>query len=1031
LWHETPTPDEEHEEKVKDGLSSKEDGPHHTPIGGTNNRRPLRRASTQEDYFTISPDAAENIRTIASRTQTHTSGYISRIQSRADGADIERLDTLAGLDVADPVFDPTRPEFDMYKWARMFVKMAKEEDITITQSGFTFKNLNVSGSGNALQLQKDVTDALMLPFRLNEYFSFGSHNEKKILRDFEGHVGTGEMLIVLGRPGSGCSTFLKTICGETHGLKVNEGSEITYNGIPQETMVKHFKGELGYNQEVDKHFPHLTVWETLTFAAAARTPNRRVMGLSRHEYIEHMTQVMMNLFGLTHTKDTKVGNDYIRGVSGGERKRVSIAEMAVAGSSICGWDNSTRGLDSASALEFTRGLKIASKTIGMSHGVAIYQASQAIYDLFDKAIVLYQGRQIYFGPADKARQYFIDMGYECPQRQTTGDFLTSVTNPSERKARPGFENRVPRTPDEFAAYWKKSDEHADLQKEIANADQTTAESGDALGTFQQSYRESQSKHARKGSPYVLSIPMQLKLCMKRCAQRTWNDKTATLTTVIGQVIMALIIGSIYFGTPDDTSSFFAKGAVLFFAILLNALIAITEINALYSQRPIVEKQASYAFYYPFIEGLAGIVSDIPTKLLTATCFNIIIYFLAGLRRTPSQFFIYFLFGFIAQLTMTCIFRTIAALTKTITVALTGAGILVLMIVIYTGFTLPRTYMHPWFEWISYANPVGYAFEAILTNEMHGRRFPCAQFVPAYPGLLGDTFICSVPGSVVGETSVSGDSWVNSAYGYSYSHIWRNLGFLFAFLVFFMATYLISTELNSSTSSTAEVLVFRRGNVPSYMQQSKKGGDAEAVLDSAEATGSAANDEKQDETMNVIPPQKDIFTWKDVKYEIPVKGGKRVLLDNVSGFVKPGTLTALMGVSGAGKTTLLDVLAQRVSFGVITGDMLVNGKPLDPSFQRKTGYVQQQDLHLETTTVREALRFSAMLRQPQSVSKQEKYNYVEDVIKMLAMEEFAEAVVGSPGEGLNVEQRKLLTIGVELAAKPALLLFLDEPTSGKP
>lgn len=116
-------------------------------------------------------------------------------------------------------------------------------------------------------------------------------------------------------------------------------------------------------------------------------------------------------------------------------------------------------------------------------------------------------------------------------------------------------------------------------------------------------------------------------------------------------------------------------------------------------------------------------------------------------------------------------------------------------------------------------------------------------------------------------------------------------------------------------------------------------------------------------------------------------------------------------------------------GVITGDMFVNGKPLDSSFQRKTGYVQQQDLHLETATVRESLRFSAMLRQPKSIGKQEKYDYVEDVIKMLNMEDFAEAVVGVPGEGLNVEQRKLLTIGVELAAKPKLLLFLDEPTSG--
>lgn len=116
-------------------------------------------------------------------------------------------------------------------------------------------------------------------------------------------------------------------------------------------------------------------------------------------------------------------------------------------------------------------------------------------------------------------------------------------------------------------------------------------------------------------------------------------------------------------------------------------------------------------------------------------------------------------------------------------------------------------------------------------------------------------------------------------------------------------------------------------------------------------------------------------------------------------------------------------------GVVTGSMFVNGAPLDNSFQRKTGYVQQQDLHLETATVRESLRFSAMLRQPKSVSKAEKHAYVEDVIKMLNMEDFAEAVVGVPGEGLNVEQRKLLTIGVELAAKPKLLLFLDEPTSG--
>jgi ABC-type cobalamin/Fe3+-siderophores transport system ATPase subunit len=136
-----------------------------------------------------------------------------------------------------------------------------------------------------------------------------------------------------------------------------------------------------------------------------------------------------------------------------------------------------------------------------------------------------------------------------------------------------------------------------------------------------------------------------------------------------------------------------------------------------------------------------------------------------------------------------------------------------------------------------------------------------------------------------------------------------------------------------------------------------------------------------------------------------------------------------GVSGAGKTTLLNVLANRVTTGVVTGTMLVDGTPSDASFQRKTGYVQQQDVHLSACSVRESLEFSALLRQPASVSREEKLDYAGEVIRLLEMEEYADAIIGIPGEGLNIEQRRRLTIGIELAAKPELLLFLDEPTSG--
>jgi len=164
----------------------------------------------------------------------------------------------------------------------------------------------------------------------------------------------------------------------------------------------------------------------------------------------------------------------------------------------------------------------------------------------------------------------------------------------------------------------------------------------------------------------------------------------------------------------------------------------------------------------------------------------------------------------------------------------------------------------------------------------------------------------------------------------------------------------------------------------------------------------------------------------MEYTVPLSNGEhRRLLDDVSGYVAPGKLTALMGESGAGKTTLLNVLADRISSGVVTGDRLVNGQALPTDFQAQTGYCQQMDTHVPTSTVREALLFSAKMRQPASVPVSEKEAYVETCIRMCGLEAYADAVIGS----LGIEHRKRTTIAVELAAKPKLLLFLDEPTSG--
>ncbi|OJJ75062.1 hypothetical protein ASPBRDRAFT_28029 [Aspergillus brasiliensis CBS 101740] len=973
----------------------------------------------EKDARAHEPYPPDNEETTSSDEEQHELQNLTRIASSHTGRRISHAATINEKD--DPRLDPTNPAFDQRLWAKLVLRALDQSGIVPQTQGVVFSNLCVSGSGSALQIQNTILTQLAAPFRAAARALSGraSPPPRQILRGFDGFLQGGELLLVLGRPGSGCTTFLKTLCGHLGGLTLEPQSTIHYQGIEYEDMIKHHRGEVAYNKEVDQHFPHLTVGQTLSFAAHARTPQKRIEGLTRSEYVETLTQVVLAVFGLSNTYHTKVGDNFVRGVSGGERKRVSIAEMFVSRCRIGAWDNSTRGLDASSALKFVRALRLSADMGRSCHAIAAYQASQSMYDLVDKVSVLYEGRQIYFGRRDRAVGYFEEMGWELPDRQVSGDFLTSVTNPGERKARPDMVDKVPRTAKEFEEYWKRSPEYKELCCQIEEYQRAHPPDSEEARAFKTHHEEQQARHTRPRSPYLLSVPMQVRLCLRRAFQRLRNDLPTVIVTVAVQPILGLVIGSIFFNSPPTTATFFQRGAVLYFAVLFNALIALNEIIQLYSQRPIAVKQAGYAFVHPFAEALASLIMDLPIKFVRGTLFCVILYLMSNLRREPSQFFICYMFLLTSVVTMSGIFRSLAAATRTSAQAMAMAGVCILCIVVYTGFVLPQPYMHPWLSWIRWINPIYYVYEALIANEFHGRNFECASTIPSYA--VGSSFICSAVGAVAGERFVSGDAYLAQNYQYYYSHVWRNYGILIAYLVFFTGLYLFLSEYNSGETSKAESLVFRSGHVPQYLLSSDGIEDGEANPDKPEVRD-------QVDVIN-LPKQTDILSWKGLNYDIPVKDGTRRLLDNVNGWVKPGTLTALMGVSGAGKTTLLDVLAQRVSIGVVTGDILVNGRALQANFPRETGYVQQQDLHMETSTVREALRFSAMLRQPQSVSEKEKYEYVEEVIKVLRMQDFAEAVVGSPGEGLNVEQRKLLSIGVELAAKPTLLIFLDEPTSG--
>lgn len=906
--------------------------------------------------------------------------------------------------------------------------------------GVLFRDFTVEGQGIGAALAPTVgqllTKIAMLPllpvFLVKKCVSgkkSGKDATRTLINKFNGCVRDGEMLLVLGQPGSGCTTFLRALANQRTAYKSVTG-EVSYGGIGWQEMGKKYRGEVVYNQEDDLHYATLSVEQTLRFALKTRTPSDRPSGETRNAYQLKFLNVLGKIFGITHTFATKVGNEMIRGVSGGEKKRVSIAEVFVNRASVGCWDNSTRGLDASTAVEYCRSLRVLTNIAKVSTIVTIYQAGEQLYDFFDKVLLIHAGKCIYYGPAEEAKRYFEELGFEREARQTTADFLTAITDIKARKVKKGASPPADAAGLE-AAYLKSGIAKANL-KDMDDFEKQFKEHH-----LEESFKDTASdKKGKRHGVYSLPFHKQVWYCTVRQYQIQFGDKFSLIGKNASAIFQGLIIGSLFYDMPKNTNGAFLRGGVLFFSLLFNALLALAELSNAFASRPILMKHKSFTFYRPSAYALAQVVGDVPIIFLQIAAFDLIIYFLSHLQYTPSQFFINYLFLYMCTMSMYAFFRMLGALVPSLDAATALSGVAIQALIVYAGYIIPRPSMHPWFVWIYYINPLAYGFEALMANEFYNLELECVapRLTPYGPGGPYTNQGCAIAGSTPDSTVVNGASYISESFAYTRSHLWRNFGIIIAFFIFFVAMTCFGTERQKPFASGGGGLVFKKGGEPKEVKEALDGDkiqDAGAAAQAREVQKSES-DRSGADGMDGFEKSETTFTWQNVTYSVPdpaKKGQMRTLTDHVSGWVKPGQLTCLVGASGAGKTTLLNTLAQRQSTGVVTGDMLVDGRKLPKSFQRSTGYCEQMDVHEPTATVREALQFSALLRQPRETPVAEKYAYVEEIIKLLEMEHIAEALIGEVGVGLSIEQRKRVTLGVELASKPSLLLFLDEPTSG--
>ncbi|TDZ36627.1 Brefeldin A resistance protein [Colletotrichum spinosum] len=879
--------------------------------------------------------------------------------------------------------------------------------------GVSFRNLTVKGvessTKQVVTFPRDVLNTLGPDFYhfVTGFFpklKFRKEPTVDLVRNMTGTVRHGEIMLVLGRPGSGCSTFLKAIANHRDEYAGVEG-EVFYGAIPAEDQQRLYRGEVVYCEEDDRHFPSLTVWQTLWFALKNKTRKREQWT------IPIILESLLQMFGIDHTKNTLVGDEHTRGVSGGERKRVSLAETLTTRASVVCWDNSTRGLDASTALSFAKSLRVYTDVSGRTTLVTLYQAGESIYELMDKVLVMDGGRMLFQGPAREAKKYFEELGYRCHPRQTTADFLTSIADRNARNFQPGREETAPKTPEELERAFRESEHYQRLLRDV-DAYEMDSKPADTEKhrVFEATVKDAKSKTVIGNSVYTVSFLKQVAACTKRQAWLLWGDRKSFYTKVAIIISNSLIVASLFYGIGQDTSSVFARGGIVFFSIAFIGWLQFAELLPAVSGRTTIERQRVFAFYRPSAVVIARMLLDFPLILIMTVLFCMPTYFLAQFDMVASKFWIYTLMVYTATFCLTTMYRMFASLSSTVDDAVRFVGVMLNIMFILTGYVIPKPALlrdSIWFGWIYYVNPVAYGFEALQANEFFGREMACSesQLVPRGPGSDPNYQGCSLPGSTLGSKFVSGPAYLQASFDYSRANLWRNFGIMIAFTVFYLAVTVVSVDVIRFKGSGAQSLIFAKPR----QKDSKKSGEKD----------------HSEEAFEPIGDGQSIFTFKNINYTVPYGNGERKLLSGVCGYAKPGKMIALMGSSGAGKTTLLNTIAQRQKIGVVSGEMLINGASLGTEFQRGTGFCEQRDIHEGTATIREALEFSALLRQERSIARAEKIAYVDRIIHLLELSDLQHALISS----LTVEQRKRVTIGVELAAKPSLLLFLDEPTSG--
>ncbi|XP_076910337.1 ABC transporter G family member 35-like [Bidens hawaiensis] len=454
------------------------------------------------------------------------------------------------------------------------------------------------------------------------------------------------------------------------------------------------------------------------------------------------------------------------------------------------------------------------------------------------------------------------------------------------------------------------------------------------------------------------------------------------------------------------------------SMLINMFNGLADLSLILMRLPVVYKQRYLMFHPSWAFTLPAFLLRIPISMIESIMWTSMLYWGVGLAPDASRFFKHLLLVFLIQNVAAGLFRLIAGVCKTMNIANTGGSVVLLLIFLLGGFILPKTQIPNWWEWAYWLSPLSYIFKAICINEFLDPRWTDQR-------------------SSDNSTSLGFAVLKNLDIPTSESSYWIGAGALLGFVLLFNILFTFALMYLEAPGKPQAII--SKEEAAAMDGHATEGVSSKGKKELRQINSAVSDPNGASKKGMVLPFTPLAVSFDDMNYYVDMPGEMREqgvtetrlqLLRDVTGAFRPGVLTALMGVSGAGKTTLMDVLAGRKTGGYIEGDIRISGFPKkQETFARISGYCEQTDIHSLTITVHESLIYSAFLRLAKEVSKEDKMLFVDEVMELVELDTIKDAIVGLPGvSGLSTEQRKRLTIAVELVANPSII-FMDEPTSG--